>query len=183
MRMLFFCELYVIRDELALLGRTAHMLETEDLDEIEMRKIHRKVIWQKITQQSAGAGAGQPNHEQQQHPLSNDLYLRQQRQQPAGAGAEQPQHHKPRYNRTSPQPPVLFCFGLFWSTHKTDAFCLFCRPSLFFGRQATARPRKGGAACLGPGFLQRPVPQPAEGPEKNPENIRGRASPTKYLVC
>ena len=37
-----------------------------------------------------------------------------------------------RYNRTSPQPPVLFCFGLFWSTHKTDAFCLFCRPSLFF---------------------------------------------------
>ena len=80
-------------------------------------------------------------------------------------------------NKTSPQPPVLFCFGLFWSTHKTDAFCLFCRPSLFFfGRQATARSRKGGAACLRPGFLQRPVPQPAEGPEKNPENIRGRVS-------
>ena len=35
-------------------------------------------------------------------------------------------------SKTSPQPPVLFCFGLFWSTHKTDAFCLFCRPSLFF---------------------------------------------------
>ena len=31
-------------------------------------------------------------------------------------------------NKTSPQPPVLFCFGLFWSTHKTDAFCLFFCP-------------------------------------------------------
>ena len=75
-----------------------------------------------------------------------------------------------RNDRTSPQPPVLFCFGLFWSTHKTDAFCLFCRPSLFLGRQATAGPRKGGAACLRPGFLRGPVPQPAEGPEKNPES-------------
>ena len=38
------------------------------------------------------------------------------------------------------------------------------------------RDREGGGACLRPGFLQRPVPQPAEGPEKNPENIRGRVS-------
>ena len=33
--------------------------------------------------------------------------------------------HLPWLSKTSPQPPVLFCFGLFWSTHKTDAFCLF----------------------------------------------------------
>ena len=59
-----------------------------------------------LTQQSAGAEAEQPHHEQQQHPLSNDLYLRQQRQQLTGAGAEQQHHEQQQQLRTqNPQQP------------------------------------------------------------------------------
>ena len=75
-------------------------------------------------------------------------------------------------------PSPLFCSVLACSGAPTKPTRFVCSaaPHFFFGRQATARPRKGGAACPRPGFLQRPVPQPAEGPEKNPENIRGRVS-------
>jgi hypothetical protein len=73
------------------------------------------------------------------------------------------------------KPPAP-CSVLFWPVleHPQNRRVLSVLPPLTFfpGRQATARPRKGGAACLRPGFLQRPVPQPAEGPEKNPEKYQ-----------
>ena len=79
-------------------------------------------------------------------------------------------------SKTSPQPPVLFCFGLFWSTHKTDAFCLFCRPLLFWeagdGWAAEGRGRRP-PAWLPSGDR---VKTRGGGREKNPENIRGRVS-------
>ena len=72
----------------------------------------------------------------------------------------------PRYNRTSPQPPVLFCFGLFWSTHKTDAFCLFCRPLLFLGgRRRRGRGREGPPAA-GLASFGGPRQNPRRGPRK-----------------
>jgi hypothetical protein len=71
-----------------------------------------------------------------------------------------------RYNRTSPQPPVLFCFGLFWSTHKTDAFCLFCRPLLFLGgRRRRGRGREGPPAA-GLASFGGPRQNPRRGPRK-----------------
>ena len=71
-----------------------------------------------------------------------------------------------RYNRTSPQPPVLFCFGLFWSTHKTDAFCLFCRPLLFWGgRRRRGRGREGPPAA-GLASFGGPRQNPRRGPRK-----------------
>ena len=76
------------------------------------------------------------------------------------------------------KPPAP-CSVLFWPVleHPQNRRVLSVLPPLtFFGRQATAGPRKGGATGRRPGFLRGPVPQPAEGPEKNPENIRGRVS-------
>ena len=52
------------------------------------------------------AGAEQLHHEQQQHPLSSNLNLRQQRQLSTGAGAEQQHHVQQQHPRTqSPQQP------------------------------------------------------------------------------
>ena len=77
---------------------------------------------------------------------------------------------------TEQAPSPLFCSVLACSGAPTKPTRFVCSaaPHFFFGRQATAGPRQGGATCPRPGFLQGPVPQPAEGPEKNPENIRGR---------
>ena len=82
------------------------------------------------------------------------------------------------HGSTKQAPSPLFCSVLACSGAPTKPTRFVCSaaPHFFFGRQATARPRKGGATCPRPGFLQGPVPQPAEGPGKNPENIRGRVS-------
>ena len=72
----------------------------------------------------------------------------------------------PWLSKTSPQPPVLFCFGLFWSTHKTDAFCLFCRPLLFLGgRRRRGRGREGPPAA-GLASFGGPRQNPRRGPRK-----------------
>ena len=77
-----------------------------------------------------------------------------------------PQQQQPWLSKTSPQPPVLFCFGLFRSTHKTDAFCLFCRPLLFLGgRRRRGRGREGPPAA-GLASFGEPRHNPRRGPRK-----------------
>ena len=74
------------------------------------------------------------------------------------------------------KPPAP-CSVLFWPVleHPQNRRVLSVLPPLtFFGRQATAGPRKGGAAGRRPGFLR--VKTRGGGREKNPENIRGRVS-------
>ena len=76
--------------------------------------------------------------------------------------------------RQQNKPPALFCSVLPVLEHPQNRRTLSVLPPL---REAgDAGPRKGGPTGRRPGFLQGPVPQPAEGPEKNPENIRGRVS-------
>ena len=98
---------------------------------------------------------------------------------PLGGGAQR----STWLSKTSPQPPVLFCFGLFWSTHKTDAFCLFCRPSLFFsgGRRRRGRGREGPPASGLVSF--RGLCHSPRRAQKKIQKISEVASPTKYLVC
>ena len=76
------------------------------------------------------------------------------------------------------KPPAP-CSVLFWPVleHPQNRRVLSVLPPLTFcGRQATAGPRKGGTAGRWPVLLRGTVPPPAMGPEKNPENIRGRVS-------
>ena len=83
----------------------------------------------------------------------------------------------PKVQQNKPPAP---CSVLFWPVleHPQNRRVLSVLPPLAFfgGWKATAGPRKGGATDRRPGFVRGPVPQPAEGPEKNPENIRGRVS-------
>ncbi len=77
------------------------------------------------------------------------------------------------------KPPAP-CSVLFWPVleHPQNRRVLSVLPPLtFFGRQATAGPRKGGAAGRRPGFLRDTASKPAEGAEKKiQKNIRGRVS-------
>ena len=77
-------------------------------------------------------------------------------------------------------PSPLFCSVLACSGAPTKPTRFVCSaaPHFFFGRQATAGPRQGGAAVRRPGFLRWAAPQPAD-QEKNAENqieVRGRVS-------
>ena len=77
-------------------------------------------------------------------------------------------------------PSPLFCSVLACSGAPTKPTRFVCSaaPHFFFGRQATAGPRQGGAAARRPGFLRWAAPQPAD-PKKNAENqieVRGRVS-------
>ena len=55
-----------------------------------------------------------------------------------------------RHGRTRPQPLVLFCSGLFWSTRRTNAFCSALPPGYTevvqksWGRRDRGRARKWG---------------------------------------
>ena len=62
-----------------------------------------------------------------------------------------------RYNRTSPQPPVLFCFGLFWSTRRTNAFCSALPPGY---TEVVQESRGDGGAAAGQGSGGRLGPAP-----------------------
>ena len=78
------------------------------------------------------------------------------------------------------------CSVLFWPVleHPQNRRVLSVLPPLtFFGRQATAGPRKGGAAGRRPGFLRGTASKPAEGAAKKIQKISEVASPTKYLLC
>jgi hypothetical protein len=55
----------------------------------------------------------------------------------------------PRHGRTRPQPLVLFCSGLFWSTRRTNAFCSALPPGyteVVQRRWGAAGPRLGKEA-------------------------------------
>ena len=63
----------------------------------------------------------------------------------------------PRNDRTSPQPLVLFCFGLFWSTRRTNAFCSALPPGY---TEVVQESRGGGGAAAGQGSGGRLGPAP-----------------------
>ena len=64
---------------------------------------------------------------------------------------------QPRNDRTSPQPLVLFCFGLFWSTRRTNAFCSALPPGY---TEVVQESRGGGGAAAGQGSGGRLGPAP-----------------------
>ena len=62
-----------------------------------------------------------------------------------------------RNDRTSPQPLVLFCFGLFWSTRRTNAFCSALPPGY---TEVVQESRGDGGAAAGQGSGGRLGPAP-----------------------
>ena len=92
----------------------------------------------------------------------------------------------PPTNKVQQNKPPAPCSVLFWPVleHPQNRRVLsVLPPPTFFGRQATAGPRKGGAASRQPGFLRGTASKPAEGAEKKIQKISEVASPTKYLLC
>ena len=75
---------------------------------------------------------------------------------------------KPIHGSAKQAPSPLFCSVLACSGAPTKPTRFVCSaaPHFFSGRQATAGPRKGGAAGRRPGFLWGAAPKPAEGAEK-----------------
>ena len=90
-----------------------------------------------------------------------------------------------RKNMAQQNKPPAPCSVLFWPVleHPQNRVLSVLPPLTFFGRQATAGPRKGGAAGRRPGFLRGTASKPAEGAEKKIQKISEVASPTKYLLC
>ena len=68
-----------------------------------------------------------------------------------------PPRTRPRNDRTSPQPLVLFCFGLFWSTRRTNAFCSALPPGY---TEVVQESRGDGGAAAGQGSGGRLGPAP-----------------------
>ena len=93
---------------------------------------------------------------------------------------------QPRNDRTSPQPLVLFCFGLFWSTRRTNAFCSALPPGYTEVVQES-RGDGGAAAGQGSGGRLGPAPhRPGLAGRRRPVgggSSKNQRSPQQNLLC